>query len=112
MYDTYCRFHKAYHSKYSYNPRYSYNPSLIITNEKLKNTALMKYANESLIKSIRKMEDSYKDDNYKVKKIVNRELKWTNCVNADTHSIPYVSIFYGAWAGLLSTYLVYYFTNR
>jgi hypothetical protein len=106
MYDAYCKFHKAYYSNYSYNP------SLIITNEKLKNTALIKYANESLIKSIRKMEDSYKDENYKVKKIMNRELKWTNCVNADAHFISDVSIFCGVWAGLLSTYLVYYFTNR
>ncbi|NDA89576.1 MAG: hypothetical protein EBY20_01485 [Alphaproteobacteria bacterium] len=107
MYDAFYRMHKAYHSKYSYNP------SLIIGNKNLKNTALMKYANESLKKSIRKIQDRYnKDTNYKLKKNINRELTRMNHVNSDAHFILDVTIFSGICLGLLSTYLVNYFMNR
>ena len=107
MYDACCKLHKAYNSKYSYNL------SLIIANVNFKNSALMKYANESLKNSIRKIQDSYNNDaNHKLKKIVNDELILMNHVNDDAHSILDVTIFSGIWVGLLSTYLVYYFTNR
>lgn len=107
MYDACCRLHKAYHLKHSYNP------GLIIGNKNLKNSALMKYANESLKKSIRKIQDRYnKDTKYKLKKHLNRELTRMNHVNDDAHSILDVTIFSGIWVGLLSTYLVHYFMNR
>jgi hypothetical protein len=109
MYAACCTLYKAYHSKYSYNP----NLSLIITNENLKNNDLMKYANESLKNSIRKIEDSYnKETNYKLKKTINHELNCANHVNDDVHSVLDVTIFSGLCVGFLSTYLVYYFMNR
>ena len=108
MYDAFYKLHKSYHSKYAYNP------SLIITtNKNFKNGSAMKSANEILKKSIRKIQDSYSEDaTYKLKKIIHDELNGVKHVNNETHFILDVTFFSGICAGLLSTYLVYYFANR
>ena len=65
MYDIYLKLKKYYYL----NPKY--NHSLTFKNSSfIKNQALIEYANESLKKSIRKIEDRYKDPNYKIKSVV------------------------------------------
>ena len=136
MYDTYLKLQNTQSSKYSYNPhlistnenftsfhisnlksirfmpRVTFRKPGFLNAKRCKNNLFMKYANESLVKSIRKIEDNYKDTNHKIKKIINDELVAVNPVNSETHSILHVIIFSGMCASLLSTYLVYYFTNR
>jgi hypothetical protein len=65
MYDIYLKLKRVYNLNLYYNPTaYVKQHSLI------KNDALIEYANSSLKKSIRKIEDRYKDPNYKIKNIV------------------------------------------
>jgi hypothetical protein len=93
-------------------PRATFCKPEFLNAKRFKNNFFMKYANESLLKSIRKIEYNYKDTNHKIKKIINDELVAMNPVNSETHSILHAIIFSGMYVSLLSTYLVYYFTNR
>ena len=69
MYDTYLKLKHIYYL----NPKYK--PHLVTNHFSLiKNDALMEYANESLKKSIRKIEDRYKDPNYKIKNMVSHAI--------------------------------------
>jgi hypothetical protein len=65
MYDIYLKLKRVYYLKPKLNHIVNANHFSLIKNE-----ALMEYANESLKKSIRKIEDRYKDPNYKIKNIV------------------------------------------
>lgn len=71
------------------------------------NSKLKKYANESLKKSIQKIEDMYKDPNYKIKLIVNRALNDNNQNNIKNS----FNLFAGATILSYSLYLVYSFVK-
>ena len=65
MYDIYLKLKKCYYLKPKYNHTINAKNGSFI-----KNHELIKYANESLKKSIKKIEDRYKDPNYKIKNMV------------------------------------------
>jgi ABC-type transporter MlaC component len=76
MYDIYLKLKRVYYLK----PKLNY---FVNTNQfsLIKNEALMKYANESLKKSIKKIEDSAlkrNDPNYKIKNIVARAVHYVD----------------------------------
>jgi len=71
--------YKAHNSTY-YKSCEKYPPDF-------KHVALMEYANESLKKSIRKIEDRYKDPSYKIKKIIADALKYKTQCNSGSSFI-------------------------
>jgi len=70
------------------------------------NRKLNQYANESIKKSIKKMEDLHKDPNYKNKLIV------AKAFNDKTNNNYVFKLFAGATTISLSLYLVYSFMKR
>lgn len=71
MYDICRRIYSSYFLK----SFYKYKPVINLKLNAIKNDALMEYARESLKKSIRKIEDIYKDPNYKLKCIAKDAIK-------------------------------------
>jgi hypothetical protein len=69
-----------------YKPRNTL-ASFAILDKNGKNKALMEYANESLKKSIRKIEDRYKDPSYKIKNNIADALKDKSQCNSSSSFI-------------------------
>jgi hypothetical protein len=110
MYDIMSKFYKSYNAKTTAmlvvkrnNPN---APSLC--NDKLK-----EYVNESLKKSIQKIEDTHKDPDYKTKLIVAKAFNDNkNNNNNNNNNIATFKLFAGATTISLSLYLVYSFMKR
>jgi len=103
MYDIMSKLYKSYNANITARTVLARNkkniPSLF--NDKLK-----EYINESLKKSIKKIEDQHKDPNYKNKIIV------AKAFNSKTNNINVFKLFAGATTISLSLYLVYSFMKR
>ena len=70
-----------------YNIIYKAYNANVTVNKNGKNKALMEYADESLKKSIKKIEDRYKDPSYKIKKIIAHALKDKTKCNIAVHRL-------------------------
>jgi len=105
MYDIMSKLYKTY------NYAAKIEPTTIVARNNSKrgslfNRKLNQYANESIKKSIQKMEDMYKDPNYKNKLIV------AKAFNGKTNNSDVFKLFAGATTISLSLYLVYSFMKR
>jgi len=99
----------------TYNYTTKIEPTTIVARNNSKgvslfNKKLKEYANESIKKSIKKMDDLYKDPNYKNKLIVAKA--FNGKTNDKTNNSDVFKLFAGATTISLSLYLVYSFMKR
>lgn len=88
-----CDIYRKLYNSYYLNRKFSYKPVISLKPVDLKNEELIKYANESLKKSIRRIEDRYKDPNYKINCIVKDTLKdedQDQDQDQDNHHSPFI----------------------
>ena len=109
MYEAFNKLYKTYNAKIV-------KPNVVVRNnlDMPVNSKLKNYASESLKKSIKKIEDQYKDPNYKFKLIAAKAFnddKSNNKKNNKNNNNT-IEIIIGATTISFSLYLVYSFMKR
>ena len=108
MYDIMSKLYKSYNANKNAPNTIAINNS---NKQPLFNNKIKEYANELLKKSIQKIDDQYKDPNYKLKLIVAKALNENKNKNKSNISNA-LKLFAGATTISFSLYLVYSFMKR